>query len=403
MGVDADPMKRPEQAVILCGGLGTRLRPYTDHLPKPMIPCNGKPFLEYLLEQLAEKGIRRFLLLTGYLGEQIQQYFGNGKQQGWEIDYSHGPAEWDTGRRLWEAQDQMDARYLLLYSDNFVPFPLEKVLLQHERHGLPLTFMVSPKSPGNLVLDEEGIVQHYDNQRGEDRPYVEIGYMVVERDRVLPWLPKPDCSFSQVLRDMGSQQQISAWVQLDAYHSISDPDRWKAAERYLQPKKILLLDRDGVINEKAAKGEYVNCWEEFRWIERTRDSLRQLSKMGFRFIVISNQAGIARGMTSPEEVERIHHKMVETLAAEGIEILQVYVCPHHWEDNCDCRKPKPGMLFQASRDHLFRLDRTVFVGDDPRDLEAAEQAGCRGVLWEDSPKFIDWHKLVSDPPKTQQF
>jgi len=396
-------MKRPEQAVILCGGLGTRLRPYTDHLPKPMIPCNGKPFLEYLLEQLAEKGIRRFLLLTGYLGEQIQQYFGNGTQQGWGIDYSHGPAEWDTGRRLWEAQDQMDARYLLLYSDNFVPFPLEKVLLQHERHGLPLTFMVSPKSPGNLVLDEEGIVQHYDNQRGEDRPYVEIGYMVVERDRVLPWLPKPDCSFSQVLRDMGSQQQISAWVQLDAYHSISDPDRWKAAERYLQPKKILLLDRDGVINEKAAKGEYVNCWEEFRWIERTRDSLRQLSKMGFRFIVISNQAGIARGMTSPEEVERIHRKMVETLTAEGIEILQVYVCPHHWEDNCDCRKPKPGMLFQASRDHLFRLDRTVFVGDDPRDLEAAEQAGCRGVLWEDSPKFIDWHKLVSDPPKTQQF
>ena len=396
-------MKRPEQAVILCGGLGTRLRPYTDHLPKPMIPCNGKPFLEYLLEQLAEKGIRRFLLLTGYLGEQIQQYFGNGTQQGWEIDYSHGPAEWDTGRRLWEAQDQMDARYLLLYSDNFVPFPLEKILLQHERHGLPLTFMVSPKSPGNLVLDEEGIVQHYDNQRGEDRPYVEIGYMVVERDRVLPWLPKPDCSFSEVLRDMGSQQQISAWVQLDAYHSISDPDRWKAAERYLQPKKILLLDRDGVINEKAAKGEYVNCWEEFRWIERTRDSLRQLSKMGFRFIVISNQAGIARGMTSPEEVERIHRKMVETLAAEGIEILQVYVCPHHWEDNCDCRKPKPGMLFQASRDHLFRLDRTVFVGDDPRDMEAAEQAGCRGVLWEDSPKFIDWHKLVSDPPKTQQF
>jgi len=396
-------MKRPEQAVILCGGLGTRLRPYTDHLPKPMIPCNGKPFLEYLLEQLAEKGIRRFLLLTGYLGEQIQQYFGNGTQQGWEIDYSHGPAEWDTGRRLWEAQDQMDDQYLLLYSDNFVPFPLEKVLLQHERHGLPLTFMVSPKNPGNLVLDEEGIVQRYDNQRGEDRPYVEIGYMVAERDRVLPWLPKPDCSFSEALRDMGSQQQISAWVQLDAYHSISDPDRWKAAERYLQPKKILLLDRDGVINEKAAKGEYVNCWEEFRWIERTRDSLRQLSKMGFRFIVISNQAGIARGMTSPEEVERIHRKMVETLAAEGIEILQVYVCPHHWEDNCDCRKPKPGMLFQASRDHLFRLDRTVFVGDDPRDLEAAEQAGCRGVLWEDSPKFIDWHKLVSDPPKTQQF
>ena len=374
-------MKRPEQAVILCGGLGTRLRPYTDHLPKPMIPCNGKPFLEYLLEQLAEKGIRRFLLLTGYLGEQIQQYFGNGTQQGWEIDYSHGPAEWNTGRRLWEAQDQIDARYLLLYSDNFVPFPLEKVLLQHERHGLPLTFMVSPKSPGNLVLDEEGIVQRYDNPRGEDRPYVEIGYMVVERDRVLPWLPKPDCSFSQVLRDMGSQQQISAWVQLDAYHSISDPDRWKVAEQYLQSKKILLLDRDGVINEKAPKGEYINYWEDFRWIERTRESLRHLARDGFKFIVISNQAGIGRGQTKAQEVKRIHQLMEQTLAEDGVEILQVYVCPHHWDEGCKCRKPKPGMLLQASKEHLFRLDQTVFVGDDPRDLEAAENADCAGLLF----------------------
>ena len=118
--------------------------------------------------------------------------------------------------------------------------------------------------------------------------------MVVERDRVLSHFPQPDCSFSSVLRQMAAQQQIGAWIQQDAYHSISDPERWKRAERYLEPKKIVLLDRDGVINEKAAKGEYVNCWEEFRWIERTRDSLRQLSKMGFRFIVISNQAGIAR-------------------------------------------------------------------------------------------------------------
>ena len=396
-------MSTPNQALVLCGGLGTRLRPHTDTLPKPMILCNGKPFLEYLLTQLTEQGISQFCLLTGYLGERIQEYFGNGQRFGWSITYSHGPVEWDTGRRIWEAQSELEERFLLLYSDNFVPFPMEKVLRQHERLGLPLTFMASSKTPGNLKIDEIGIVQRYDNHRGTDLPFVEIGYMVVERDRVLSHFPQPDCSFSSVLRQMAAQQQIGAWIQQDAYHSISDPERWKRAERYLEPKKIVLLDRDGVINEKAAKGEYVNCWEEFRWIERTRDSLRQLSKMGFRFIVISNQAGIARRMTSLEEVKRLHRKMVETLAAEGIEILQVYVCPHHWEDNCDCRKPKPGMLFQASKDHLFRLDHTVFVGDDPRDLEAAEQAGCRGVLWEDSPKFMDWHTLVSDPPKTQQF
>ena len=264
--------------------------------------------LEYLLEQLVEQGIIRFCLLTGYLGEQIQEYFGDGGSWRWKITYSHGPVEWDTGRRIWEAQSELEERFLLLYSDNFAPFSMEKVLWQHERHGLPLTFMVSPKTPGNLEIDELGIVQHYDNQRGKDLPFVEIGYMVVERDRVLSYFPQPDCSFSSVLRQMAAQQQIGAWIQQDAYHSISDPQRWERAERYLEPKKIVLLDRDGVINEKAVKGEYVNCWEEFRWIERTRDSLRQLSKLGFRFIVISNQAGIARGMTTLEEVERIHQK-----------------------------------------------------------------------------------------------
>ena len=116
-------MNKPEQAVILCGGLGTRLRHHTDHLPKPMIPCNGKPFLWYLLQQMEEQGIHRFILLTGYLAEKIEQYFEEGSKWGWEIQYSQGPAEWGTGKRIWEAKEKLDERFLLLYSDNFVHFP----------------------------------------------------------------------------------------------------------------------------------------------------------------------------------------------------------------------------------------------------------------------------------------
>ena len=113
--------------------------------------------------------------------------------------------------------------------------------------------MASPKTPGNLKIDETGIVQHYDNQRGTDLPFVEIGYMVVERrDRVMSRFPQPDCSFSSVLRQMAAQQQIGAWIQQDAY-SISDPERWKRAERYLEAKNVVLLDRDGVINEKLPR------------------------------------------------------------------------------------------------------------------------------------------------------
>ena len=111
-------VRLPKQAVVLCGGLGIRLRPYTDKTPKPMVLCNGKPFLWHLLQQLHEQGINKFILLTGYLGEKIEDYFGNGGRFGWEIQYSLGLVEWDTGKRLWEAKKLLEESFILLYSDN---------------------------------------------------------------------------------------------------------------------------------------------------------------------------------------------------------------------------------------------------------------------------------------------
>jgi histidinol-phosphate phosphatase family protein len=393
MGMAKSSMNKPEQAVVLCGGLGTRLRPHTHHMPKPMIPCNGKPFLMYLLQQMEDQGIKRFVLLTGYLAEIVEEYFKDGSEWGWQIQYSQGPAEWDTGKRIWEAKEKLDDRFLLLYSDNFVPFPLNKVLALHEKYKPPLTFMVSPKSPGNIALDETGTVQKYDNNRSTGLDYVEIGYMIVEKERTLSFFETPECSFSSILRKMAAQQQISAWVQHDAYHSISDPERWKRAEKYLEPKKILLIDRDGVINRKAPQGEYISRWEDFEWIPETREAMKQLAHKGFQFIVISNQAGIARGIIEPIELERIHHNMKDELHKDGIEIQDIYVCPHHWDEKCLCRKPNPGMLFQASKDHLFRLDKTLFIGDDPRDCQTAERAGCASIFVGENIELESLNKL----------
>ena len=152
-------INRPQQAVILCGGMGTRLRPYTITTPKPMVLCNKKPFLWYLLSQLHDEGINRFVLLTGYLGENIKNYFGNGNTWGWQIDYSIGPVKWDTGKRIWEAKDLLDNRFLLLYSDNFVTFSLDKLFAAHKNNNKSLTFIVAPKTPGNIAIDEFGIVK----------------------------------------------------------------------------------------------------------------------------------------------------------------------------------------------------------------------------------------------------
>ena len=374
-------MSRPNQAVVLCGGLGTRLRPYTDNIPKPIIPCNSKPFLWHLLKQMEEQGIKRFILLTGYLAEQIEDYFGNGNFWGWHIQYSTGPVEWDTGKRIWMAREKLDDRFMLLYSDNFVPFSLDKVLALHEKNQSSLTFMVASKKPGNIALDEIGIVQKYDNNRPTNGfDYVEIGYMIVEKDKTLGFYKAPECSFSSILKKMATQHQISAWIQRDAYHSISDPERWKKTNKYLISKKIILIDRDGVINNKAPRGEYISKWEGFEWIEETRIAMKHLAKKGFQFIVISNQAGVARGMVEYDELDRINQNMKDQLQKDGIEILDIYICPHHWKEGCFCRKPNPGMLFQASKEHLFRLDKTLFIGDDPRDCQAAENAGCRSIF-----------------------
>ena len=181
---------------------------------------------------------------------------------------------------------------------------------------------------------------------------------------------------------MTEYNRVVAWVQEDVYHSISDPKRWKKAEEYLKLKKIILIDIDGVINYKASRGKYITTWDKFEWNEETLESMKLLGKQGFTFIVISTQAGIARGMIDQTKLLQIHQNMKLELCRNGIDIIDIYVCPHHWDDNCFCRKPKPGMFYQASKEYLFRLDQTFYIGDVEQDIAAAYNAGCKGILYE---------------------
>jgi histidinol-phosphate phosphatase family protein len=370
-------MAELRQAVILCGGLGKRLSPYTDTLPKPMIPINGRPFLEFLVEQLGEQGITKVLLLTGYRGEQIRSHFLDGRRLGVSIAYSEGPVEWDTGRRVAEARSLLEPQFLLLYSDNFVPFRLEKLLAFHRRLGRPLSLLLNRKAGGNIRPGTDGVVDKYDPSRSAPGlDYVEVGYMVVERDSILTLIDPPDVSFSSVLQRLAKQGDLAGLISGDQYHSISDPKRWKLTEQYLTPKRILLLDRDGTINVRPPRAEYVHRFEDIRFAPGALEGLEALSKIGFSFSVISNQAGIARNIVSRKTVDGVNRELRDFLLGRGVKITDFYVCPHHWDDGCSCRKPAPGLFFEASRDHLLRLDRTIYIGDDPRDCEAANNAGC---------------------------
>jgi len=139
-------------------------------------------------------------------------------------------------------------------------------------------------------------------------------------------------------------------------------------------KKVVFLDRDGVINRDSP--DYIKRWEEFEFLPRSIEALRLLSAGGFTVMIISNQSAINRGMTSRREVEKIHARMREAVRNGGGEIRAIFYCPHRPEDNCDCRKPKPGLIHQAEQRHQIDLSASVMVGDSARDIQCAKNAGC---------------------------
>jgi len=230
------------QAVFFCGGLGSRLKPLTDRIPKPMVEIDGKPFLWYLLVQLAEKGINRFVLLTGYLGHMISDYFRTGETWGWQISYSHGPGEWETGRRLWEARELLDSEFLVAYSDNFVQIRMDLLVEAWEKNQASIALHLARKTNGNIRLGDDGLIDEYDpSRKAQGLGFVELGYMLCRKGEVFSYLERlegfPDISFSKVLKAVASEGKLAGIVINDPYHSIGDLGRLEKTRIYLKPKK----------------------------------------------------------------------------------------------------------------------------------------------------------------------
>ena len=148
----------------------------------------------------------------------------------------------------------------------------------------------------------------------------------------------------------------------------------------LNRRKVVLLDRDGVINRKAPEGDYVKSWREFEFLPGAVEALARLTRHGYEVYVVTNQRGIARGLMTRQDLDDIHARMRAALRRHGVELGGIYVCPHGLDDGCDCRKPKPGLLLRAAEEHDFDLGGTVFIGDSPSDAGAGRAAGCRTVL-----------------------
>ncbi|MCY3742311.1 MAG: D-glycero-beta-D-manno-heptose 1,7-bisphosphate 7-phosphatase [Candidatus Poribacteria bacterium] len=144
--------------------------------------------------------------------------------------------------------------------------------------------------------------------------------------------------------------------------------------------KTVFLDRDGVINRNPPNMGYVRRWSEFSFIPNSRKAIRELTQSGYRIIVVTNQAGIGRGLFSEEDLKDIHSRMVSKIAETGGRIDAVYYCPHHPKAGCECRKPKPGMLIRAVREHNIELSSAYLIGDSTTDIQAGRCVGTKTLL-----------------------
>lgn len=140
-------------------------------------------------------------------------------------------------------------------------------------------------------------------------------------------------------------------------------------------RRAIFLDRDGVINEKMPDGRYVTRWEEFKFLPGVAEAIKAFNDMGFLVVIVTNQRGIAKGLYTEEDLREIHRRMCRRIERAGGRIDAIYYCPHDIHENCNCRKPKPGMILKAAEELKIDLPSSYLIGDSITDIQCGKKAG----------------------------
>lgn len=387
-------MNQINQAVIFAGGYGKRLAPFTDSNPKPMYPVAGKPYIEHLIEQIKNFGICHVVLLLGYLPEMIMDHFGDGSRFGMKFSYVVTDPECETQKRILAARDILEDYFLMMYCDNYCPIDYHRLVHDFFENDAWIQITAYSNKDGytkdNLQIGQNGQVLIYDKRReAENLAGVDIGYAVIDK-RILDLTDDTNGNFEGIVYPkVIEKQKMFASVTDHRYYSIGSYERIKLTEEFFRQKKAVFLDRDGTLNVRPPKACYVERPEEFIWLDGAVEAVRLLNEGGYLTILISNQPGIARGNLTEEALQDIHDKMNLDLQNAGAHIDKIYYCPHNWDEGCGCRKPRPGMLYQAQKEFSLNLRNTYLIGDDERDIEAGEKAGCRNLLVDEDYTVLD--------------
>ena len=394
-----------KQAVLLAGGMGTRLKPFTDDNPKPMYPVGGRPFMGHLLDQIESFGIKEVILLLGYKAEKIQDYVENewkNETDGHSLNvvYDVTPVEYDTGARIKNVQNLLQEDFLLMYCDNYCTIDFTKLCNDYFSNNAKIQLTAYENKDGytkdNLIISEDGCITCYDKKRvTQGLSGVDIGYAIVSRECVEQFNEENENFEKITYPNLVNEGKLFATVTKHRYYSVGSWERIELTKAFFDNQKTIFLDRDGTLNVRPPKACYVESPEDFVWLPGAVEAIKLLKERDYRIIIVSNQPGIARGNLTEETLHRINAKMQDDLKEQiGREIDDIFYCPHNWDEGCECRKPKPGMFFMAQKKYSINLTKCYMIGDDERDIEAAEAAGMMAKLVDDQYTILDAVKEI---------
>lgn len=402
------------QAVIMAGGKGTRLAAVTINIPKPMVPIEGKPLLEYQIENLKENGVHNIILIVGHMGDVIQEHFGNGAAFGVNICYYVEEKPLGTAGALAKIKERLEDTFFLVFGDLFININFDRFLSFHQKQEALITLFAHPNShpydSDIIITDDASRVigwSYKKDIRTEDyKNLVNAGLYVMQKS-VVDEIEKIQRKRGEDKVDLEKEIIIPLIPSLSiyAYHSteyvkdVGTPDRLQKVtadykngvceQRNLRHKqKCIFLDRDGTINKYVG---YLRTVDQVELEPTAAEAIRLINESEYLAIVITNQPVIARGETSFEELERIHNRIYTLLGKEGAYLDGLYYCPHHPDRGfegevpelkieCDCRKPKIGMLKKAESEFNIDLENSWFVGDNTIDVQTGKNAGMRTIM-----------------------
>jgi D,D-heptose 1,7-bisphosphate phosphatase len=378
------------QAVILAGGRGTRLGALAGGRPKPLIAVGGKPFILYLIENLHRFGFDEIVVLAGPFADIYRESLRSVAVSGAKLTIVEEDRPADTAGALAVAAPHLRPRFLLLNGDSYFDFNWLDLAARRQR-GRWLARLALRRVPdagryGAVELAGARVTRF--SEKGLAGPgLINAGLYWMKR-AILDEIGETPLSLERTLLPRLVERGLVAGVVHDGrFVDIGMPEDLAEADQLMpqwQRRPAVFLDRDGVINRDTG---YIYRKEDFVWCEGAREGIRRLNDCGYFVFVVTNQAGIARGLYRPADVERLHRWINRELGRIGAHIDRFYFCPHHPTDGsgeyrqvCQCRKPAPGMLLQAMRE--WPVDRTgsIMIGDKASDMEAAVAAGIAGML-----------------------